>query len=97
MAKVPVTFDRSIQLLSPMDIQHSLRISPRSFTRLCKSGVLPAPVLIGGCRRWRLQDIERLLAGEAQPTLAEDGDLVNGQTQPILANRGQVDALVGAR
>jgi excisionase family DNA binding protein len=43
-----------------------LGVSLRTVRRLAESGKLPAPIALGGCRRWLIADIENWLRSGAQ-------------------------------
>jgi predicted DNA-binding transcriptional regulator AlpA len=57
-----------VPLLTIADLERILRVDRRTIFRLCGAGKLPRPVRIGGSRRWKPQDILRLI-GE----LCDDG------------------------
>jgi excisionase family DNA binding protein len=42
-----------------------LGVSLRTVRRLAESGKLPAPIALGGCRRWLVTDIENWLRSGA--------------------------------
>jgi excisionase family DNA binding protein len=42
-----------------------LGVSLRTVRRLAESGKLPAPIALGGCRRWLIADIESWLRSGA--------------------------------
>jgi excisionase family DNA binding protein len=42
-----------------------LGVSLRTVRRLAECGKLPAPIAIGGCRRWLVEDIHRWLRSGA--------------------------------
>jgi predicted DNA-binding transcriptional regulator AlpA len=47
-----------------------LDVSPRQVSRLCDAGRLPAPLELGGCRRWPVEEIEAWLRAGAPPRRA---------------------------
>ena len=49
------------RLLTAGDLAKRLRVSIRQVYRLDKSGSVPAPLRIGGCTRWRGDEISRWL------------------------------------
>lgn len=44
-------------LLTVDDLERMLRIDRRTVARLCKRGLLPSPLKLGGGNRWRMEDI----------------------------------------
>jgi predicted DNA-binding transcriptional regulator AlpA len=48
-------------LLKIEDLEAMLRVNRRTITRLCKRGLLPLPIKIGGSNRWRRRDLEQIL------------------------------------
>jgi predicted DNA-binding transcriptional regulator AlpA len=44
-----------------------LAVSPRQVSRLHDSGKLPAPLELGGCKRWLAEDIHAWLRAGAPP------------------------------
>lgn len=48
-------------LLKIADVEGITRLDRRTIFRLCLSGEFPKPIRIGGSRRWRKDDIERLM------------------------------------
>jgi len=59
-------------LLKIGELEYILRIDRRTVFRLCQTGQLPKPIRIGGSRRWRKQDIDRLINESAEATKHED-------------------------
>ena len=49
------------KLLNVTDLSQCLRISQRQCWRMSKRGLLPAPLRIGRCVRWRLSEISEWL------------------------------------
>ena len=44
-----------------------LRVSPRTIRRMDDSGKLPEPVMLLGCKRWSVVEIEAWIAAGAPP------------------------------
>ena len=44
-------------LLTVEDLERLLRVDRRTVARLCKRGLLPRPIKIGGSNRWKPEDI----------------------------------------
>jgi predicted DNA-binding transcriptional regulator AlpA len=44
-------------LLTVEDLEQILRVNRRTVMRLCKRGLLPEPMKLGGGNRWRKEDI----------------------------------------
>ena len=42
-----------------------LDMKPSEFSELVKSGHLPKPRVIGGLKRWDVQELQRIISGEA--------------------------------
>jgi len=49
------------KLLKVDDLAQLLQIDPRTVARLCKQGLLPPPLKIGGGNRWRDRDVAEAL------------------------------------
>jgi len=49
--------DPSNQMLSVRQVAALLQVSTRTVWRLLSAGTLPSPVRLGGCVRWRVDDI----------------------------------------
>lgn len=55
-------------LLKAADVERIVGLSRRTIDRLCHAGAFPQPIRIGCSRRWRREDIVRLLGpAEAMP------------------------------
>lgn len=50
-----------VRMLNVTDLSSCLRISVRQCWRMSKQGLLPAPLKIGRCVRWRLSEISEWL------------------------------------
>lgn len=62
--KLPDDGCEDVTLLTARDLAKRLRVSIRQVYRLDKSGSVPRPLRIGGCTRWREDEIfEWLKAG----------------------------------
>jgi predicted DNA-binding transcriptional regulator AlpA len=48
-------------LLTVEDLEQMLRIDRRTVARLCKRGLLPQPLKLGGGNRWRAEDVTSAL------------------------------------
>ena len=44
-------------LLTVEDLEQMLRVDRRTVMRLCKRGLLPKPMKLGGGNRWRKEDV----------------------------------------
>lgn len=51
------------ELLLRSEVARLFRVSERTVARWSASGKLPAPISVGGVRRWLRSDIERLIQG----------------------------------
>jgi predicted DNA-binding transcriptional regulator AlpA len=49
-------------LLKVGDLAQLFRVDKRTIKRWCKQGQLPPPLKIGGSNRWRMLDIEEVIA-----------------------------------
>jgi len=47
------------------DLALMLKISPRQVRRLNSMGELPAPVMLGGCTRWSVEELRAWIAAGA--------------------------------
>ena len=54
--------DESIGLLDLQSVAALLAVSPRHALNLVERGILPAPIKLGRCSRWRSSDIQSALA-----------------------------------
>ena len=54
-------------LIDVGELAKILRLSPRTVWRLANCGKIPAPLKIGGSRRWRRGDVEQFIAGGCKP------------------------------
>ena len=52
----------SVQLLRESEVCSRLAVGRTSFWRLRKSSDFPAPILVGGARRWRESDVAAWIA-----------------------------------
>ena len=50
-----------VRLMAAGDLAQALRVSVRQAHRMNKAGLIPRPLRIGGCVRWRAGEIERWL------------------------------------
>jgi len=50
-------------LLSPAEVAHRFGVSPAAVSRWAKDGKIPFQRTLGGQRRFRIEDVERLLEG----------------------------------
>ncbi len=53
------------ELMTLRELSGALRIHYETAARLVREGELPAPVSIGGARRWRAEDVARWIANRA--------------------------------
>lgn len=55
-------------LLKPAEVAARLAVNPRTLRRLVHLGQVPAPVTVGGAKRWRPADLDAWLAsGRVSP------------------------------
>ena len=52
-------------LLTRTELQHLLKLSARTITKLVASGSLPRPIRVGQSYRWRTGDINRFIEQQA--------------------------------
>jgi predicted DNA-binding transcriptional regulator AlpA len=57
-------------LLDVQDVANALRCSAKHVFRLARRGGMPAPVRIGGCARWRQQDLHDWILGGCMPCVS---------------------------
>lgn len=60
MTRRPVEFD---ELLTRAEVATMFRVAPHTVTRWARSGKLPYLLTLGSHRRYRREDVERLLQG----------------------------------
>jgi predicted DNA-binding transcriptional regulator AlpA len=48
-------------LLTVEDLEQILKVNRRTVMRLCKKGLLPEPMKLGGGNRWRKEDVAEAL------------------------------------
>lgn len=48
-------------MLTVGDLERLLKLHRRTIARLCASGKFPMPITVGTSRRWRAEDIDRLI------------------------------------
>ena len=58
------------ELLTPSEVAKLFRVDPKTVTRWAKAGKLSSIRTLGGHRRYRAEEVRRLL--EAQQTASED-------------------------
>lgn len=56
------------ELLTPGEVAKLFRVDPKTVTRWAKAGKLPAIRTLGGHRRFRAEDVRRILEGEERPS-----------------------------
>lgn len=59
------------ELLTPSEVAKLFRVDPKTVTRWAKAGKLSSIRTLGGHRRYRAEEVHRLL--EAQQTATEEG------------------------
>lgn len=64
--------DDSEQLLTPSEVAKLFRVDPKTVTRWAKAGKLSSIRTLGGHRRYRAEEVRRLL--DAARTDADAGD-----------------------
>ncbi len=65
------TASQAPQIMTKADLAALIQLSARSVERLARTGKLPAPIVIGGSRRWRRSEVEAWLDRLAQEPQAK--------------------------
>lgn len=60
------------ELLTPAEVAHLFRVDAKTVTRWARAGKLSAIKTLGGHRRYRRTEVERLLEGDVGSVTAED-------------------------
>ena len=56
-----------VRMLNVADLSNCLRVSTRQIHRMNRSALIPAPLRIGGCTRWRAAEIAAWLRAGSPP------------------------------